>query len=322
MSPEPLLFVLAAVPVRTLNTLKLLTTTIVPNATSEQSGVVTRRRGPAPVGLSAVRLLFGILGRVAPGLMSRWAYRLWFKTRRFPKSPRETEVLNTAQRRTVEHDGHRLATYVWGNGPTVLMVHGWHGYSGHFVDFVEPLIHAGFRVVAFDAPAHGDTPGTSTSLPEIAKAMMHLAAQFGPLHAVVTHSFGTPCVTYALSQGLKTERVVCLSPPARIETMFQTFCATLGLPDPVVARFRRRFESDFGEDLWERFSPENQASEFSMPGLMIHDVNDRAVPIEEAEHLARVWPGARLIRTQSLGHRRILSDPKVIQQTIAFLTER
>jgi hypothetical protein len=34
-----------------------------------------------------------------------------------------------------------------------------------------------------------------------------------------------------------------------------------------------------------------------------------------------VWPGARLVSTEGLGHRRILRDAEVIAAAVAFVTE-
>lgn len=51
--------------------------------------------------------------------------------------------------------GAPVTTYAWGEGPAVLLVHGWSSHTGCMAGFVDPLLERGFRVVAFDAPAHG-----------------------------------------------------------------------------------------------------------------------------------------------------------------------
>ncbi|MFW6193451.1 MAG: alpha/beta hydrolase [Gemmatimonadota bacterium] len=61
-----------------------------------------------------------------------------------------------------------MATYAWGEeGPTVLLVHGWSSHTGHMTGFVDPLLRRGFRVVAFDGPAHGRSPGARTDIFEL-----------------------------------------------------------------------------------------------------------------------------------------------------------
>jgi len=55
-----------------------------------------------------------------------------------------------------------------------------------------------------------------------------------------------------------------------------------------------------------------------LPALIVHDLEDPDVPWSEGERYARYWPGARLLSTQGLGHRRVLSEPAVIAASLAF----
>jgi pimeloyl-ACP methyl ester carboxylesterase len=277
------------------------------------------KRAPAPAGVALLRATFAVLGRLAPPLAARWAYRLWFATRRFPPSAHEARILGQAERIDVVHNHRPVATYAWGAGPAVLLVHGWHGSAAHFVEFVEPLTAAGFRAVACDAPAHGATPGTRTTAFEIAEALQTIGERHGPFSAVVSHSFGTPCLLLALQNGLKADKAVCISPPATVDGLVDGFSQTLGLPGAVVTRFRALLERDFGADIWRRLSPVEIARTLDLPAFLIHDRDDRAVALDEAETLARAWRGARLHVTEGLGHRRILGNREVIERGVAFL---
>ena len=279
------------------------------------------RRAPPPAGLAPLRFVFGTLGRIAPGIMARFANRLWFKTRRFPLSRRERTVLDRAERRTVVHDGLPIAVYSWGEGPTVMLVHGWHGSAANFVAFVDPLLAAGRRVLSLDQPAHGATPGNRTNLYEIAAALNAVARTHGPIDTVITHSFGAPCTLMAMKEGLVIRRAVCISPPAEVETLLTAFAETLNMPAQVLARFRRILETEFGHDIWDRLSPSHVARDLDLPALIIHDRDDRAMLFEEGEALARAWRGARFHATEGLGHNRILSDAAVIAEAVGFLGE-
>jgi len=53
--------------------------------------------------------------------------------------------------------------------------------------------------------------------------------------------------------------------------------------------------------------------------LVFHDRSDDEVSIVQAEQLAARWPNARLVISEGLGHRRILRDPDVIAETVAFV---
>lgn len=279
----------------------------------------TTRRTPPPAGLAPLRLAFGTLGRLAPGLFAALAYRLWFQTRRFPVVPRERAVLDRARRETVHHEGLPVAVYRWGEGPAVLMMHGWHGSAANFAAFIDPLLAAGRSVLAFDAPAHGDTPGTRSNLYEIADALNAVARAHGPVEAIVTHSFGAPCALMAIQGGLQVKRAVCISPPAEVSSLIEVFAETLNLPAAVLARFRARLEHEFGHDIWERLSPAHAVRALDLPALIIHDRDDRATLFEEGEALARAWRGAQFHGTSGLGHTRILADADVIARAVAFL---
>ena len=51
----------------------------------------------------------------------------------------------------------------------------------------------------------------------------------------------------------------------------------------------------------------------------MHDRLDKEVPWEHGETFARAWPGARLVTTVGLGHRRILDDAAVVRASVAFI---
>ena len=55
---------------------------------------------------------------------------------------------------------------------TVMLVHGWTSEAAFMTAFIEPLRRSGLRVVAFDFPAHGLSPGRRTNLADCARAML------------------------------------------------------------------------------------------------------------------------------------------------------
>lgn len=272
-----------------------------------------------PVAFWLLRLAIHLLSLVSPELAARWVYRLWFQPLRYPEPQQEKEWRNTAQPLAVLHRGQALAVESWGAGPTVLMVHGWNGRGAQLGAFAPALVKAGYRVVTFDTPAHGRSPGRATNMPEISEAIQEVARACGPVHAVIGHSFGVACTLLAVQQGLNVNRIVAISPPHNVRGLTQKFFTALDIGTPVQEIFNRKFEEKFGADLWERFSTEVLARQLSVPGLIVHDQDDRDVPLAEGEAVAQSWPGAQLVRTTGLGHRRILRDPEVIARVTAFI---
>ncbi len=280
-----------------------------------------RNRPPSvPLQLRVLRGLFATLGRVFPRRMGGWAYDLWFRTRRHPDSGAGRQAAARARRETLTVNDVPVAVYRWGAGPVVLFVHGWSGRGTQVAAFIEPLTRAGYCVVSVDAPGHGDTPGERTDILECVAVLQALAQACGPLHGVITHSFGGMVLAYALNHGLTAGRAVCLSPPARMEFLVERFTGILHMPPAVVADLRRRLEARFDASVWEAISTDSNARHLAIPALIIHDENDEGVPWQQGQRVAQAWPGARFLKTQGLGHNRILRDPETVRTVVGFLT--
>jgi pimeloyl-ACP methyl ester carboxylesterase len=259
------------------------------------------------------------LGRVSPSLAGRLAFHLFCTPFRHAEPPRETAILRQAERFSIPFRDIRLAAYAWGEGPTVLLVHGWSGRGPQLGAFVEPLVAAGHRVVAIDLPAHGRTPGRRTNAQVTTEAVLRVGEAIGPLRGVIAHSFGALNTTLALRDGLNAERVVYLAPACRASQAVRGFARQLGLSWPVEWRLRREMERRFGPNIWPQFSGRVCAPRLSLPALIFHDLEDLEVPYREGQLLAHSWPGARLVVTTGLGHRRILRDERVIEQAVEFV---
>ena len=267
-----------------------------------------------------LQTVFRGLGPVFPGLMGGWAYRLWFRTRRYTGSVAEQSVAGNAEYTTLPVEGIPVAVYRWGAGPVIVFVHGWSGRAIQVAAFVEPLTAAGYCVIAFDAPAHGKTPGGRTNILEFTSALKAIDASYGPLHGVITHSFGGMALAYALRQGVDAGRVVCLGAPARLEFLVERFARMLTLPDPVLTNLRSRLEKRFTANVWELMSTDSNARALTMPALIVHDRDDREVPWRQGKMIAAAWPGAQWLETRRLGHRGILRDAATVKAVVDFFS--
>lgn len=269
-----------------------------------------------------LRLLRGslrLLYALAPQTAVRYAYRLWTTPTRMPLRAEDRVLLAQAQRLSFVWNGKPVAVYAWGAGETVLLLHGWSGRAAQWRDFIDPLVAAGFRVIAFDAPAHGASAGWRTTLPELAAAVYALAAQVGPLRGLIAHSLGVACGALALRQELRVQRVVGISAPARFEALLDHFTRMLALPADFVDRLSRLIETRHGARVWEELSIDCNARMLTTPALLIHDRDDRTLGPAHGRALARAWTGAHLVETTGLGHSRILADRQVVRLAVDFL---
>jgi Alpha/beta hydrolase family len=298
-----------------------------------RSGPASARSGPAgargerltagealrPVAVPGwFRAGFRMAAAVAPGAAARLAQEIFFTPPRARTRDEERGVLARGEPFTLTVDGGRVAGRVWGEGPAVLLVHGWGGHAGQMTPLVEPLVAAGCRAVAIDLPAHGESTGRVSSLVHFAVALERAAALWRPLRGVVAHSFGAAAATYAIFRGLTVERAVFFAPPARFESFWLRFRAGVGVSDDVWARMMR------GAERWldvrfDGIAPLDLAPRMQVPLLVLHDAGDREMAFGEGAELVGRWPDAVLRRTEGLGHLRILRDERCVTEAVSFL---
>ena len=279
------------------------------------------RRG-VPLALKMLRLYFQTIGRVLPGVAVRTAYRLWFQTRRFGEPARELRWLKDSRQDLVDHKYGPLAVNIWGEGPTVLLVHGWSGRGSQMGSFAQPLVDRGYRVVAYDLPAHGRSPGNSTNIFKAIETLEAIAETYGPIHGVIAHSFGVMVTTLALREGVEINRFAAISPPASLHWLIERFERILQIPAPTHRALVRRIEADFGSGIWDKVALDKAARNLDIPALIVHDDQDYDVSWEQGKMLADAWPGAIFMKTSGLGHRRILRDRSVINEIVEFINNK
>lgn len=303
------------------------------NSESQDNQKKSKNLHKSPLLLAIFRLIFKYLGALAPNLIGRWAYALWFQTHRSSIIPkREQNWLSTASqietvnicRDSIGINPLPVMTYYWEiankKAPLVMLVHGWTGRGSQMGAIAQGLQKAGFRVLAFDNHAHDKTPGKTSTLFKQSEVQRELSDKFGPVYAVVAHSFGGMVNAYSLSQGMETQKVVNISSPARFDFLIERFSNSLRMHHKVKDFIITRFKEEFGADLQQRVSATTTSQQLGhIPTLIIHDENDIDVPISESELLHQAWPNSVLKRTKGLGHRRILYDAQAIESIINFL---
>lgn len=256
--------------------------------------------------------------------MSGWfANRLWFTPWPVEESQaalrRQAEWLAKTRPLVLPVSGRHLAGFVAGEGPTVLLVHGWGERAATMAGFVRPLVATGHRVVGVDLPGHGDSPDGPTDLYWFSSVLRSVADHLGGLEAVISHSMGALATTVALRDGLEVRAAALIAPAVRLEHALERFTNLSRVHPKAVTGLQARIERRFGPEVWQETAGDAIAKSLQVPALMVHDESDTQVAVEDAITLAAAWPGARLVTTQGLGHVRIVRDPDVVDQTVSFL---
>ncbi|MFJ7144318.1 MAG: alpha/beta fold hydrolase [Pseudomonas protegens] len=267
-------------------------------------------------GLSWIRGVNGTLGWVAPQWAANRMRQLFMTPRELPPREWELPLLERAERLTLRFG---LSALRWGQGPTVLLMHGWEGRPTQFASMIEALVAAGYTAVALDGPAHGRSPGDEANVVLFARAMLEAAAELPPLRAVIGHSMGGASAMLAVQLGLRTETLVSIAAPARILGVLRGFARYMRLPPRARSAFIRQVEKDVG---MRAATLDVAQYQLEMPGLIIHAEDDRFVPVKESELIHQAWFDSRLLRLSEGGHQRVLADPRVIDAVMTLVTGR
>jgi len=279
-----------------------------------------------PIKVKIIRAYFTLFSRIFP----KWACISAYTLFHYPVNPkrknRDARTLPEPNVFTVKLDDRRiLQGYRWGEvtSPAVLLVHGWSTNPESMSHFISVLLSEGYQVLSYDALRHGKSSNTFADLADWADSVHAVIDTVGPLECIIAHSFGGAAVTVASKLDLTTKKLVLLAPIHDITSVITDFSERLGIPRDIVVRMQRytwgknkKNFTKYGSD-WKDIVK----SDFHIPTLILHDVDDKEIGIKHSEELCKIWPWATLIPTHDLGHRKILDDPFVVKQTVAFIQD-
>jgi pimeloyl-ACP methyl ester carboxylesterase len=292
----------------------------------------------APIALKVIRGVFGAAELVSPRLGGWLGFELFCRTPN-PSvlSEGERKAVGRAADLMAEARHHRLK--VGSNcvavhefrpeaghsaAGTVLVVHGWRSRTEYMRALIEGCRSAGFRVISLDLPGHGASSGRRLNLVS-AVAAAHAAGEwFGPFEAVIGHSFGGAIAANAVAgavdgiASLETKRLVMIAAPNALSEVFEGFRRQVNLGRRSATAVDDRIRRLSGHGL-AHFTGAKQLARLRTPTLVVHAPDDAEVSAEDARRLGAAGDHVRLVWAEGLGHRRILSDPGVVQQVVGFV---
>ncbi|GAB6859590.1 alpha/beta fold hydrolase [Microbacterium xylanilyticum] len=268
------------------------------------------------------------VGLLTPALSARLALSLFFTaTPRMSVRDADRATHEDARRERIRVRDAEVVVYRWGRGErTVLLLHGWQGRASQFAPLVRELVADGFRVISFDAPAHGDSGGRRTDVRDWVTAAELLKRTDGPFHALVGHSFGGFAALTAARTTVPAPHVAVIAGAGSATAYLSEFARALHLPPAVAARFERRFAARFGLDaagVTAAFDAVRDPLPRGTELLVVHDRADRRMPDADALRVHAAHAGRfRLLRTEGLGHNRVLQDDAVLDAVPDLVHDR
>lgn len=237
-----------------------------------------------------------------------------------PLKPQDRCILAAAQSVDFGTSSRKIA-WIWGQGPTVVFVHGWGGRGGQMVGLADKVVNCGFRSVVFDVRGHGESAGRSVSFRHFIDDLAELTSFIGaPIHAFVGHSAGALCMMAAReAHDLRAARYVCLCAPRAPYVPVREIKQRLNPPEDLLRRCEIHYAAQFNRS-WHDL---DQGCAYRYDGngklLMIYDLDDKRVDHTDDATVVSVWPSAQVKKTRGLGHQKILWDTHVADDVIAFL---
>jgi len=261
--------------------------------------------------------LFRVIDRLSNKAAGYFLYTIWL----IPgvKKKKHDRILpETSEQFWLKINGKRIAYWVNGSGPTILFVHGWGSYGALFSKMITEFSSDGYRVIWFDAPAHGQSSGWQTNIFEIQQCISSLQEIYGHFEMVVGHSFGALSLMRAISEGLSVSKLVTLSSPSNTIELVDKFCFFFNPSKQSKEVLIKYIEKKYGDDLWDKTLVKNMAKNIEQPVLIIHDKNDQMISYQQGISNKKYLKRSELILTENLGHNRIVYNVEVTKKVLDF----
>ncbi len=259
---------------------------------------------------------------IVPPLAYRFFLTLFFTPLKYKAPEKEKQAESFSEKFTVTVSGKKIQCYRWGSADkTVLFIHGWAGRSTQFRRFIKPLMAAGYQVVGFDGPAHGQSEGKRTTIADFVEALKAIYTVVGNPEAIITHSFGGGVALYAAMNGLPVKTLVNIASPTIGDEIIGNYLRVIGGSDKTKNFFKNEILKRYGkpfEQFTGLYAIENMKQELNL--LLVYDEDDKEVPVTHAHAMMERYPKAELMHTHGLGHNRILKDNKVIARVVTFIS--
>ena len=171
---------------------------------------------------------------------------------------------------------------------------------------------------SFDAPAHGKSQGKETMMPDFMAVSKYLNDKYGPFEIAIGHSLGGMAVLNSIKNGVKFNKAIIIGAGDIITDIIKVFINKLELNPKLVDKMQLYFFKKFGDDI-DNYSASIAAQKVEVPTLVIHDSDDKEVPVNCAYNIRTKLKKGELHITNGLGHTRILKDATVVNRILDFI---
>lgn len=278
---------------------------------------------------TALKIYFGALSLVAPSYAAKKGFDIFQKVRKKDIRPREENFFKAAKHFQVEaildiEKIDQIDCYEFGNPdqPLVVLVHGWDSNAGSLSQIANKLVEEGKRVVLFNLPGHAFSVHDSTNLLECKNAVTAVLNHIDPKpgFSMISHSFGSAVVAYALSKNTyELDKLIFLTNPNKVEHIFTEFKNFIGLNNRAYKALLKITRDKLGVPVEEVSVVANLSKVNYQQLLLIHDKNDKVLGYHNSLEVKEGNPKAKLLTFENIGHYKMLWNKEVISNCATFL---
>jgi pimeloyl-ACP methyl ester carboxylesterase len=277
--------------------------------------------------LRYLRTKFRTIGTLSPAIAGKLAFNLFCTPYPKYKKTKAPAIFHQAKKIQIKVSGDiTIKGYEWQatkpNGKTVLICHGYASYFYKFDQYVQPLLKQGFRVIGFDAPAHGQSEGKYINVIVYKDAIEHIIRVCGPIDHFMGHSLGgiTLAMIAETISNPKEHKFVLIAPATKTTTTFESYFNMMHFSEAV----REGFLNELGKQTnlpVSYFEADRAIEKYKGEILWVHDQGDRVCPYQDLVNFKNNAPeNIKFLITNGLGHNKVYKTPDIIDKIVAFLS--
>ena len=268
-----------------------------------------------------------ILALVSKKKAAKKALQLFF-TPRLRSGKKIPPLFEKGEKLAFSLNGRQVRGYRWlprepSETPAkkALILHGFESSVKKFDQYIAALLKKGYEVIAFDAPAHGESAGKKITLPLYVEMIKSIYERYGPVQSFLAHSLGGLAAAHFLESLPQNRdcRLVLIAPATETKTSVDLFFEYLQLDGEVRKEFDKLILEKTGQTV-EYFSIRRAAKKIKGPVLWFHDEEDLITPVGDVLKVKELnQKNIKFVFSRGLGHRNIYRDAKVTREAIDFL---
>ncbi len=233
-------------------------------------------------------------------------------------NPDQEAYLSQARQQRIAFEDGLIKLYHWeGTGPFILLLHGWESNAWRWKHIIEPLKKKNYNIIAIDAPAHGASDGKYFTAVKYSKVITQVMEFYEPA-IVMAHSVGAMATIYQESKAQHEflKKLVLLGGPNSLEVIMRGYQKVTGFNQKVYGSLNNLLKKTYDFKI-EEFNTADFAAMIKVPTLIVHNPDDKIVPIEAFYQIKEKMPHAESFVSPTGGHS--LHTPEVVERVMAFL---